>query len=81
MADFYALREEELRLDDDLSPLICHFFFYFSLVFEKTRETACATVSAAIWPCPSLVQLPFRIARVSVQILPPSSDFVMSSIL
>ncbi len=37
MADFYALREEELRLDDDLSSFYLP-LFYFSLFFEKTRE-------------------------------------------
>ncbi len=40
MADYYALREEELRLDDDLSPFKFATFFNFGLVFEKTREEA-----------------------------------------
>ncbi len=39
MADFYVLREEELRLDDDLSPFNLP-LFYFGLVIEKTREKA-----------------------------------------
>ncbi len=43
MADFYALREEELRLYDNLSP-----FVEFGLVFEKTKEKENTMVSAAI---------------------------------
>ncbi len=38
MADFYAVREEEFRLDDNLSPFNLPFLFQFS--FENTREKA-----------------------------------------
>ncbi len=44
MADLYALREEEFRLDDDLSPFNFATFFNFGIVFEK-REKRQTTVS------------------------------------
>ncbi len=48
MADVYALREEELRLDDNLSPFNLPLLFNFGLDFEKVREKAENTVSVAI---------------------------------
>ncbi len=41
MVDFYVLREEELRPEDDLSPFNLPLFLYFGLhvVFEKKKKT------------------------------------------
>ena len=52
MADFYALREEEFRLDDDLNPYNFATYCNFNLVLEKTREKTDTMVSAAIWTRP-----------------------------
>ena len=51
MANFYTLREEELRLDDNLSPFNLPLFLNFGLVFEKMRKRQ-TTVSTCIWLCP-----------------------------
>ncbi len=52
MADFYALREEEFRLDDNFSPFNFATYCNFDLVLEKTREKTDTMVSAAIWTRP-----------------------------
>ncbi len=57
MADFYALREWTLRLDNDISLFNLLLFLICFIVLEKTIETADTTVSAAIGPRP-FIRLP-----------------------
>ena len=53
----YALREEELRLDDNLSPFSGHCFNFSLVIFEKTREKAdyseccCTTMPIQLFSC------------------------------
>ncbi len=57
MADFYALKEEELRLDNELSPFNFATFFISAQLLRK-REKTYATVSVAMQPCPFIVPSP-----------------------